>query len=60
MGKNKEALNCLDKALELNPKNLLAWFNKGTYLVVLEDIQQAIRCFDKVLEQDSRHQGGLV
>ena len=33
--KYKEAIECYDKAIEINPKYVNAWFNKGASLINL-------------------------
>ena len=51
-GKYQKALQSFNKALELDPNNVEAWYNKGR---VLEDIgkdQEALKCFNKALELD--------
>ena len=55
--KYEEALECFDKAIELNPKDLKTWHNKGDVLVELGELsfdpgflQLAIECCDKVIE----------
>jgi tetratricopeptide (TPR) repeat protein len=50
LGKNKEALECFDKAIEIEPDYAKAWNNKG---VVLDDLgrhEEALECFDKAIE----------
>jgi len=51
-GREKEAIRCYDKALELDPRHPLAWHNKGISLNSLGRYEEAIHCFDKALELD--------
>ena len=55
--KLEEALECYDKAIELNPKDLKTWHNRGDVLEKLGILsfdkwffQSAIECCDKVIE----------
>ena len=45
----QEALDLLDKALEINPEHVDALYNKGWALVGLEKQEEAIVWFDRVL-----------
>ncbi len=50
---NKEharAIDCYDKSLELNPKDAVAWSNKGNPLIKLGRYEEALTCYDKSLE----------
>ena len=49
LGRNKEALECYNKAIELNPENATYWHMKGLSLNRLERYEEAIFCFDKTL-----------
>ena len=51
-GNQEKAIACYDKALEMNPGNMDAWYNKGIVLENRGDIQAALHCFRKVLEID--------
>lgn len=51
----EEALKYFDKALEINPKNSLAWHSKGVMLVKLGKNEEAIKCYDKALETDTKN-----
>jgi hypothetical protein len=43
-----EAINkCFDKAIELDPKNSVAYYNKGDALGILNKVDDAIECLDK-------------
>ena len=46
----EEAISCLDKALEINPRHYKAWFLKGMSLGDLGKIEEAIGCYDRALE----------
>ena len=52
---HKEAIECYDKALEIEPKNADAWYSKGEYLYNIRKNKEAIECFNKVLELDSNY-----
>ncbi|MGD0646127.1 MAG: tetratricopeptide repeat protein [Candidatus Bathyarchaeia archaeon] len=54
----EKAIVCLDKALEINPKNQWAWYNKGVSLGNLGRFEEAIKCYDKALEI-GKHLGAL-
>jgi tetratricopeptide (TPR) repeat protein len=45
-----EAIECYDKALEINPQNADAYYNKGLSLSSLKSHAEAIECYDKALE----------
>lgn len=50
-----EAVECYDKAIEINPKDAFAWYNKGNALANLAMHEKAIACFDKALELDPNY-----
>src|SRR5450830_2153223 len=52
LGRYEEAIPCLDKALELDPRYSNAWTNKGSSLDNLGHHEEAILCYDKALELD--------
>jgi tetratricopeptide (TPR) repeat protein len=52
MGKHKEALQYLDKALELDPNNVFAISNKGFALHNMGKHKEALQYLDKALELD--------
>ncbi len=45
-----EALECLDRALELEPEHAALWVNRGLALGDLGKIEEALESFDKALE----------
>jgi tetratricopeptide (TPR) repeat protein len=47
---DQEALQCLDKALEIDPRYANAWALKRTVLDILKRPREAIQCLDKALE----------
>jgi len=49
-GKKDEALDALDKAIELNPKHADAWHDKGMILEVLGRNSEAEAAYDKAKE----------
>ena len=46
------AIQCFDKALEIDPNNASTWNNKGLVLDHLRKYDDAIQCYDKALEID--------
>lgn len=47
--KNEKALELFTQALKFEPKNTMAWNNKGVALRKLGKIDEAINCYDKAL-----------
>lgn len=54
----KEAINCFDKALEINPKDKFicraVWPSKGGTLLDLGRYEEAVICYDNALKHDSK------
>jgi tetratricopeptide (TPR) repeat protein len=50
LGRLAEAINCYDRALEINPQQAKTWRNKGAILPKLGRFAEAINCYDRVLE----------
>ncbi len=48
------AIDCFDKAIELDPKSAAAWINKGYSLANLGRHEQALSCLDKAIELDPK------
>ena len=46
-GQEDVALDCITKAIELEPTNYELWFVKGNFLHNMEYYEDAIECFDK-------------
>jgi len=55
----QEALDLLNKALEINPDHVDALYNKGWALLALKKHEEAIVSFDKVLEINPNHSHAL-
>jgi len=49
-GKTTEAIECFDKAIEINPLFELPWANKGNILFKLGKYEDALECINKALE----------
>ena len=51
LGNYREAINCFDEALKINPHNIHLWLEKAnTYFVYLELYDDAIKSLEKALE----------
>ena len=46
----KEAIECYDKAIEINPNLFKAWKKKGDAFCGLEKYDDGINCYDKALK----------
>ncbi|MFP3206731.1 MAG: tetratricopeptide repeat protein, partial [Hydrogenobaculum sp.] len=46
----EEALQCYDKAIQLEPNNALYWNNKGDALRNLKRYEEALQCYDKAIQ----------
>lgn len=49
-GNLEDAVQCYDKALEINPDYVEAWYNKGLAYIKLSNWGGAVECFDKVIK----------
>ncbi len=52
----KEKIECYDRALEVDPKYVYAWYNKGFILDDLGRYEEAIECYDRALEIDPKYE----
>lgn len=55
LGRHQEALDCLNRALDINPQLLQAWANKGVTLGALGRYEEEITCMDNALKINSSH-----
>lgn len=62
IGKHKEAIDCyskLHKELELDNKFAVIWYKKGMAYNSLGQLDEATKCFLRVLEIDPEHGGAI-
>ena len=45
---------CFDEVIRLNPKDYLAWNNKGDSLIALDRFNESIVCFDEAIKLDPK------
>ncbi len=48
--RDEEALECFNKAIEIDSNHYEAWFNKGFLLLQLGNYKEAAECFNKAIE----------
>jgi tetratricopeptide (TPR) repeat protein len=61
-GNYREALESLETSIGLEPQNPDVWYSKGLALVALDRLDEALTCFEKVMElnpQDTTGQRSL-
>ena len=56
-GDYEKAIQCYDRALEIDPGYTNAWNNKGLALRKLDRYAEAIQCYDHALERDPKDAG---
>jgi tetratricopeptide (TPR) repeat protein len=49
LGKNEEAIKCLEEAIKINPNYAEAWTDKGVLLGNLGRHQEAVKCFEEAI-----------
>ncbi|MDC0638510.1 tetratricopeptide repeat protein [Nitrosopumilus sp.] len=59
-GKHEEAIQCFDRALEIDPTDESTWESKGDTLNSLGKHEEAIQCFDRALEIDPENDYALA
>jgi len=52
LGRLNVALHCLDRALDLNPRDAEVWLYKGVLLGKLGKHEEELKCYDKAVEID--------
>jgi tetratricopeptide (TPR) repeat protein len=55
----KGSLHYYDKALELDPTCITAWYNKGFILNIMGDVSDAVDCYDSILAIDPNSASAL-
>ena len=50
LGRTEDALQSLNRALEMDPNEAAAWIGKGNVLVQKGQLDEALFCFDKAIE----------
>lgn len=50
LGRSEEALNSLNRALEMDPNDAAAWIGKGNVFIPMGQLDEALFCFDKAIE----------
>jgi tetratricopeptide (TPR) repeat protein len=50
-----KSLVCSEKSIELNPRNIDSWYNKGIALSNLGEFEKAIQSYDRVIEIDPNY-----
>ena len=54
-GNYEKAVQCYDRALEIDPKGADVWNNKGVALKNLGHYDEAVQCYDRALEVDPKY-----
>jgi len=54
MGRNDEEVECYDRILEIDPRDILIWTLKGAALILLGCFEKALKCHERALEIDPR------
>ncbi|MGH9821976.1 MAG: tetratricopeptide repeat protein [Blastocatellia bacterium] len=65
MARNEEAIDCYDRALQMNPHDELTLYNKGNSLAALGRFDEAIESYDRAigispLYEDAWHNKGAA
>ena len=53
LGEYEKAIQLMNKAIEINPHDYRFWNDKGSFLVQINDIDEAIVCFDESIKINS-------
>ena len=52
IGRYKNALECYNRTIELNPNDYYAWLNKGTIYFEIDELEESVVCYNKAIEID--------
>lgn len=50
LNKIEAAIECYDKAISLDQRNVKAWYRKGHCMLTLKKFSESVKCFEKVME----------
>jgi tetratricopeptide (TPR) repeat protein len=51
----EEAIKCFDRAVQIDPNNVLAWISKANALIEYGNGEEAKKCLDKASKIDSKY-----
>jgi tetratricopeptide (TPR) repeat protein len=51
-GEARDAIQCFDRAIEINPSSAMLWMNRGSAFLQLSELEQALIDFDKAVILD--------
>jgi tetratricopeptide (TPR) repeat protein len=51
----EEAIKCFDRAVQIDPNNVLAWISKANALIEYGNEEEAKKCLDKASKIDSKY-----
>jgi tetratricopeptide (TPR) repeat protein len=51
----EEAIKCFDKAVQIDPNNVLAWISKANALIEYGDEKEARKCLDTAKKIDPKY-----
>jgi tetratricopeptide (TPR) repeat protein len=51
----EEGIRCFDKAVQLDPNNVLAWISKANALIEIGNEEEARKCLDTAKKIDSKY-----
>ena len=60
LGRDNEALEYCDKAIDLNPKDSGYYFNKAYYLKELQRYEEALEYCDKAIELNPNNESSIM
>ena len=55
LGKPQKAINCFEKAIQINPNSANAYYSLGVIFAQLGESQKAINCFEKAIQINPNH-----
>ena len=55
LGKPQKAINCFEKAIQINPNSANAYYSLGVIFAQLGESQKAISCYEKAIQINPNH-----